>query len=164
MEIKSIKTEFQVFENHNELPADIAHLLEKAREAAMNAYARYSHFKVGAAILLENGEIVIGSNQENAAYPSGTCAERTAAFYASARYPNVPFKKIAVISVNPDKQNIDPTAPCGSCRQVLIEYEQKSNCKLQVIISSALGKTYVFDSAEDILPFSFHAGFLPEEQ
>ena len=163
MEIKSIKTEFQVFENHNELPKDIAHLLAKAKEAAMHAYARYSHFRVGAAILLENGEIVIGSNQENAAYPSGICAERTAAFYASARFPNVPFKKIAIISVNPDKQNVDPTAPCGACRQVLIEYEQKSQQNLEVIISSALGKTFIFNSAEDLLPCSFHAGFLPKE-
>jgi len=163
MEIKSFNTEFTMYENRNELPAESAALLNKAHEAAQHAYAPYSRFKVGAAILLENGEIVIGSNQENAAYPSGICAERTAAFSASALYPNIPFKKIAIIAINLEKPLDEPISPCGACRQVLLEYEQKYKKPLEMILSGETGHVYVFKSIHELLPCSFHSGFLPKE-
>lgn len=144
------------------IPAD-KELVDAAKDMTRNSYAPYSKFHVGAAIRLENGEIVRGSNQENAAYPSGTCAERTACYQASALYPGVAMKKIAVAAWTrlhrpedtPDEECFQrtPISPCGACRQALLEYE-KLYGPIEVILYG-LDSTYVFPSVASLLPLSF---------
>lgn len=150
----------KVYEDRFELPDDWQKLLEKAGQAAQKAYTPYSHFNVGAALLLNNGEVVTGNNQENAAYPSGLCAERTAVFYASAQYPDVPFNKIAITAINKNEKLTKPISPCGSCRQALLEYEQKFQQRIEVLLAGEEGEIYVFQSVEDLLPFSFSSSYL----
>jgi cytidine deaminase len=116
----------RVYENREELPEELCELLRHAEETATRAYAKYSHFQVGAAILMNNGKVVTGANQENAVYPCGLCAERVAAFAASTLYPEVPFNKIAVTAINPDEPLKEPVSPCGSCRQVLSNTSRSS--------------------------------------
>lgn len=157
----TLQSEVLVYEDRSELPEDIANLLAKAEEAATRAYAQYSHFQVGAALLLNNGVVVTGSNQENAVYPCGLCAERTAAFSASSLYPEVPFHTLAITAINPVEPLKEPVSPCGSCRQVLYEYEQKFNQPIEVILSGQVGPVYRFRCVADLLPYTFHAGFLP---
>src|ERR1035437_1956912 len=115
-----------VFDNEKQIPTEDLKLLKEAEKAMHNAYAPYSEFIVGAAVLLENGKLVTGNNQENAAYPSGICAERVAIFYACAQYPKVAVKTIAIIC---DTKTNEPVTPCGACRQVIAEYEQLSGKK-----------------------------------
>lgn len=146
-----------------ELSEEDRKLVDEAKRMTTTSYAPYSKFQVGAAILMENGDIVTGSNQENAAYPSGTCAERTACYYASASHPNMPMKKIAIAAWTrqgqPEKATTDdcfldkPISPCGSCRQSLLEYE-KLHGPIEVIL---YGKEccYVFPSVASLLPYSF---------
>lgn len=153
-------TEITVYSPGEELPKDIQELLKLSHEAAERAYAPYSKFKVGAAIMLNNGKIVTGNNQENAAYPSGLCAERTAAFYASSQYPEVPFSKIAITAISPDRKLEKPISPCGACRQVLLEYAQKFNQNIEIILASDTGEVYVFGSIMDLIPFSFGSDYL----
>lgn len=161
MKTLKLVSEMTVYENRGEVPEDIAKLIAQAEEAAKKAYAPYSHFQVGAAILLNNGHVITGSNQENAVYPSGLCAERTTAFSASAQYPEVPFNRIAVTAINPVSPLKEPVSPCGSCRQVLFEYEQKFNQPIEVVLSGEEGPVYHFKCVADLLPYTFHAGFLP---
>src|ERR1700757_2647879 len=118
-----------VFENAKQLPTEEATLILEATKAMRNAYAPYSKFKVGAAVLLENGKVITGNNQENAAYPSGLCAERVAIYYASAQYPGVPVKAMAVIC---NADTTQPVTPCGACRQAIAEYEQLFNKKIRL--------------------------------
>ncbi|MDR1346534.1 MAG: cytidine deaminase [Bacteroidales bacterium] len=160
MKIITLSSEVQVYERAEELPEELATLLKKAKEVALSAYSPYSHFKVGAAIMLNNGAVVTGNNQENAAYPSGLCAERTAAFYASSQYPQVPFTRIAITAVNSEKELSQPVSPCGNCRQALLEYEQKFNQNIEVILSGQTGEVFVIKSIKDLLPCSFTADFL----
>lgn len=161
MKIITVQSEIKVYDNRGELPEDVVYLIDRAKDAATRAYAAYSHFQVGAAILMNNGEIVTGNNQENAVYPCGLCAERTAAFSASARFPEVPFNKIAITAINPISTLKEPVSPCGSCRQVLFEYEQKFGQPIEVILSGQEGPVYHFKCVADLLPYTFHAGFLP---
>jgi len=156
----TLKSEVLVYEDRNELPEDVAQLLAKAEDAATRAYAQYSHFQVGAAILLNNGKVVTGNNQENAVYPCGLCAERTAAFAASAQFPEVPFHTIAITAINPASPLEQPVSPCGSCRQVLLEYEHKFQQPIKVILSGQTGPVYCFSCIADLLPYNFHEGFL----
>ena len=122
---------------YDELPADELALVEAAREATQRSYAPYSHFRVGAAIALDNGVTVPGSNQENVAFPSGTCAERSACFYAHARYPEARFEKIAVAARGTDGEfTAMPTAPCGACRQSLLEYEMLAGHDVPVLLAA----------------------------
>lgn len=160
MNIITLQIEIKVYEHRNELPEEIAGLIVEAHKAAEKAYSKYSHFRVGAAILMNNGKIITGNNQENAVYPCGLCAERTAAFAASARFPEVPFHKIAITAIHPNKILKEPIAPCGSCRQVLYEYEQKFGQPIEVILAAQEGPVYHFKSVADLLPYTFHAGFL----
>ncbi|TVQ86421.1 MAG: cytidine deaminase [Bacteroidetes bacterium] len=142
-------------EDVSQLPAEEQELIRLARHMTTQAYAPYSGFYVGAAILLENGEIIKGSNQENAAYPSGLCAERVAAFAASASYPDIKMKAIA-ISGNAKSHNIDhPVTPCGACRQVLLEYEVKQDSPMKIFLSGHSGKIFLIEKAQDLLPLSF---------
>lgn len=135
-------------------PAD-RRLVDDAREATSRAYAPYSNFHVGAAILLDNGEIVTGSNQENAAFPSGTCAERTTCYYAHARWPEAKFVAIAVAARGTDGEFVaDPVAPCGACRQALLEYETLAGHNVKVMLVGR-DKVYVLPSVRSILPLAF---------
>lgn len=130
-------------------------LVEEARQATFRSYAPYSHFKVGAAIALDNGEIVVGSNQENAAYPSGTCAERSACYYAHARYPEARFLAIAIAARGTDDRWLTiPASPCGACRQALVEYETLAKDNVEVLL---VGETdiYIIPSVRALLPFAF---------
>lgn len=146
-----------VFANEKQAPAEDTKLLKEAEKAMRNAYAPYSEFKVGAAILLENGKIITGNNQENAAYPSGMCAERVAIYYAGSQYPNVAIKAIAVIC---DTQTTQPVSPCGACRQAIAEYEQLAEKKIRVILGTPGGKIYVATGIETFLPFMFDKKYL----
>ncbi|MBO7587189.1 MAG: cytidine deaminase [Bacteroidales bacterium] len=161
MKTISLESRILVYENRDEVPSDIQMLLAEAEQAATRAYARYSHFQVGAAILMNNGQVVTGSNQENAVYPCGLCAERNAAFAASARFPEVPFSRIAITAINPVETLKVPVSPCGSCRQVLFEYEQKFGQPIEVILSGQEGPIYHLRSVADLLPYTFSADFLP---
>lgn len=138
-----------------DLDSKIQELVKLAKAATYRSYAPYSHFRVGAAILLDNGEIVEGSNQENAAYPSGLCAERTAAFYANSRYPDAKFEVIAIAARDTDGQFCEsPISPCGACRQSLLQYEVLAGHPVRVILVGR-DKVYAMESIESLLPFAF---------
>ncbi|MDE6332688.1 MAG: cytidine deaminase [Muribaculaceae bacterium] len=140
---------------YDELSASEAILTSLAREATERSYAPYSHFRVGAAIALDNGETVTGANQENVAYPSGTCAERSACYYAHARYPEARFKAIAVAARGTDGEFVaDPVAPCGACRQALLEYEILAGAPVEVLLCGA-DKVYRLPSVASTLPLAF---------
>ena len=160
MKVIKIESSFTVYDDLNELPIDIIDLMQYAVEARKNAYAPYSNFQVGAAILLDNGEIVIGSNQENAAYPSGMCAERTAIFYASARYPNAKFLKMALTAGSVEHESNSPIPPCGACRQAISEYEIKQESPIEIYFMGVKGKVIKSDSLADLLPLAFDKSFL----
>lgn len=143
-----------------ELPQTALELMLKAIEIRKSAYAPYSKFRVGTAILLENGVTVLGSNQENAAYPSGLCAERVAIFYAGANYPNERIKMIAISATSDLKSNTTPIPPCGSCRQSIAEYEQRQNKHIPIYFMGDTGTIALSDSLENLLPLSFDKNFL----
>ena len=155
-EIKSVLIDYN---SPAELDKKYQELIQKAKEAAQTAYAPYSKFKVGAAVLLENGEIIQGNNQENAAYPSGLCAERVAIFYANSKYPNVAIKAIAV-TANTEKGFIkEPIPPCGSCLQVMLESEKRSDTSIRVLLYGQ-EKITVADSIKQFLPVNFNKDML----
>lgn len=138
-----------------ELTPEEAALVEKARLATYRSYCPYSHFHVGAAIALDNGETVCGANQENVAYPSGTCAERSAAFYAHAQYPDARFRTIVVAARGTDGNPVsDPVAPCGACRQALLEYEMLAGEPVKVLLCGA-DRIYRLPSVRSTLPLAF---------
>lgn len=130
-------------------------LLSRAREAARSAYAPYSHFCVGAALQLENGEIIIASNQENAAFPSGLCAERVALFYAGSRFPGVAVKSLAIAVVSEKKQSDRVYAPCGACRQVMAETENRQNQPFKIMFEGPGNNITMCNGIEPLLPFVF---------
>lgn len=130
-------------------------LVTLAREATYRSYAPYSKFRVGAAIQLDNGETVVGCNQENVAYPSGTCAERTACYYAHATYPDAKFLTIAIAARDTDGNFVTaPIAPCGACRQALLEYETLAGHDVRVILTG-MDTLYILPSVKSLLPFAF---------
>ena len=137
-----------------ELGQEQQKLIQVAREAAGGAYAPYSGYHVGAAVLLENGEILSGSNQENAAYPSGLCAERVAIFYAGARHPEVPVKAIAIAAKREGSFQEEPVAPCGGCRQVLYEKETQGKVPMEIILYGS-NKIQILKQVTDLLPLPF---------
>ncbi len=140
--------------DYNELTDQQKKLVECAKETSLKAYAPYSQFRVGAAALLDNGEIVSGSNQENAAYPSGTCAERTTLFYAGAQYPQNAVTKLAIAAYKGNDFTATPTAPCGACRQVILETEHRYETPIEIILYGK-EKTYIITSIESLLPLCF---------
>ena len=154
MKINELKISYKV-RCHSELSPEEQALLQAAAEAAQRAYAPYSNFRVGAAVLLANGEILSGCNQETAAFPSGLCAERVTVFYANAKHPDVAVSTllITVLDENGEYRS-KPIPPCGACRQVLTETESRQKKAMQVIL---VGKDEVleFGSASDLLPFIF---------
>ena len=129
-------------------------LIEAAKSATKRAYAPYSGFNVGAAVLLGNGEIISGNNQENAAYPSGLCAERTTVFFANASFPDQKIEAIAVAAWHNGRFTSDAITPCGACRQVLLETENRFGTAMRVLMYSEEG-VYVMESVKDLLPLSF---------
>jgi cytidine deaminase len=155
-----ISTRFSVFETMETLPNDIENLMSKAVEVRKKAYAPYSKFRVGTALLLDNGKIVLGSNQENAAYPSGLCAERVAVFQAGAIYPDAKILKMAITAASDSNQTTSPIPPCGSCRQSIAEYEIKQELPIEIYFMGEIGKIYKSDSLKNLLPFMFDKNFL----
>lgn len=153
MKTKKVIISVREYEDSGELPADYNDLLNKSRGIAPNAYAPYSNFFVGAAVLLEGGGIVTGNNQENAAYPSGLCAERVALFYANATYPDKPVVAIAISAVGKNGVKPDIVSPCGSCRQVLLETESRFEKPITVILDGS--PIRVFEGVENLIPFGF---------
>ncbi|MFN8288278.1 MAG: cytidine deaminase [Chitinophagales bacterium] len=152
---KEIKFSLRVYDAPAELNAEDKALMQQAIDALQNAYAPYSKFRVGAAVLLQNGKVVTGTNQENASYPVGICAEGTALSTASSLYPNVAIKKIA-ITVKSETHVVDhPVAPCGICRQRILEYENRYNSPIEIIIMGEQGKIYSINTVKDILPLYF---------
>lgn len=147
--------QYTKYENLEDLPSDFQHLMLKAIEGREKAYAPYSNFLVGVAILLDNGEVIIGNNQENAAYPSGLCAERTAIFYAKANFPDAKILKIALTGKNKDIEKITPLTPCGGCRQSILEYEITQDSPIQIACMGSKSEILVVNSVKDLLPFSF---------
>ncbi len=140
---------------YDELTPQESQLVAEAREATFRSYAPYSKFKVGAAIQLSNGEIVSGSNQENAAYPSGTCAERTTCYYAHSRYPQARFEAIAIAArTENDEFQATPISPCGACRQALLEYEVIGGAPIKVLLVGA-EQVYRLPSVVNLLPLAF---------
>ncbi|MFY7742023.1 MAG: cytidine deaminase [Flavobacterium sp.] len=156
----TISTEFSAFESLEELPEEIKFLMEQAIAIRKKAYAPYSKFRVGAAILLDNGETVLGSNQENAAYPSGLCAERVAIFQAGAVYPDAKILKLAISATSDAKPVTAPIPPCGSCRQSIAEYEFKQNTPIEIYFMGESGEIYKSDSLTNLLPLVFDKNFL----
>ncbi len=160
--MKEVKIEstFKVYEDLSELPDDIQQLMQSAIETRENAYAPYSKFKVGAAILLENNEVIVGSNQENASYPSGLCAERTAIYYAGAKYPKAKILKMAITASSQNQVTDSPIPPCGACRQSISEYEIKQDQPIEIYFMGATGKVVKSHSLANLLPLGFDRSFL----
>ncbi|MBR1668537.1 MAG: cytidine deaminase [Bacteroidaceae bacterium] len=149
-----------LIKQEKELTPEEARLLDEARRATYRSYSPYSHFSVGAAVELADGTIVTGSNQENAAYPSGLCAERTAVFYAGSRYPDTPIRRICIAARDTEGNPLlRPIAPCGACRQVLLETEQRAGSPIEVLLHGTEG-IYCLRSIRDLLPLCFDESFL----
>lgn len=143
------------FNSREELSPDDLSLLENAQQAADIAYAPYSGFLVGAAALLSNGQIVTGSNQENASYPSGICAERSLLATAAQIYPNIPILTLAVTYRNLNGNSNFPASPCGFCRQVLVEFEKRVNNPIRILFSGSMGPVIIIPQASYLLPLAF---------
>jgi cytidine deaminase len=150
-----ITTTFTVFDSVSELPTDVFSLMEQAIEVRKKAYAPYSHFRVGVAIMLDNYKIVLGSNQENAAFPSGLCAERVAIFSAGALYPDAKITKIVISATSDHNPTLTPIPPCGACRQSISEYEIKQEQPIEIYFMGESGNVYKSDSLKNLLPLLF---------
>lgn len=160
--MKKIKIEsfLEVYPNTKELPEAISSLMKAAAQARDNAYAPYSKFKVGAAVLMKNGEVITGSNQENAAYPSGLCAERTAIYYAGATHPGMTIKALAITAASTKATTLKPIPPCGACRQAIAEYEINQKLPIAIYFMGEKGEVVKSDSLENLLPLLFTARYL----
>ncbi len=155
-----IETTLEVYEDISELPKTVQNLMDSAIEARNNAYAPYSKFNVGAAILLDNDEVVIGSNQENACFPSGLCAERTAIYYAGAKYPTAKILRMAITASSQNQITDKPIPPCGACRQAIAEYEIKQEQPIEIYFMGAKGKVVKSNSLANLLPLLFESSVL----
>jgi len=151
---KELKFSYTEYFGIDDLPEELSKLARKAQEALKSSYSPYSHFAVGAALQLKNGEVILGSNQENGAYPSGLCAERVALFYAGSTFPNTPVTAIAVAASYKGKPTDHPVSPCGGCRQVMLETRNVGNEPMKLVM---VGKSSVIvvDDISALLPFTF---------
>lgn len=147
--------QYEVYESMQDLKQEDAWLLNEAREVTQQAYAPYSRFQVGAVAKLVNGEIVAGTNQENASFPAGLCAERVLLASASSLYPQIPIGSIAISYSNHNGESDHPISPCGICRQSLLEFEKKLNHPIRLILGGMEGKVFIIPSAGMLLPLSF---------
>ena len=159
MQEKKIELSF-ILAHLSELSAQEQQLVANAKAAFKTAYAPYSGFLVGASVLLENGEVINGSNQENVAYPSGLCAERVALFYAGAKFPDVKINTVAISVLSKNFEVKDVISPCGACRQVMAEYEDKQHRRIKVILHSPTDEVLIANKVEDLLPFMFKSPLL----
>jgi cytidine deaminase len=148
LKLKKYTSQFSEYASEKELSSADSNLLSEAKKSAKSAYAPYSKFKVGSAVLLEKGKIISGNNQENAAYPSGLCAERVALFFASSQYPNENIRAIAITTV-----------PCGACRQAILEYEAKQKSPVRIIMQSG-NKILITHGIQGLLPLAFNVSIL----
>jgi len=155
-----IETTLQVYDSISNLPEDVQQLMNSAIEARNNAYSPYSKFDVGAAILLDNGKVISGSNQENASYPSGLCAKRTAIYYAGATYPKAKMLKMALTASSQNQQTLKPIPPCGACRQAIAEYETKQDNPIEIYFMGVKGKVVKSKSLANLLPLVFESSVL----
>ncbi len=160
MKTKKIVSEVSIYEDLTELSKQDQDLLQRAAKARKNAYAPYSNFKVGAAVLLENQEIVIGSNQENASFPSGLCAERVAVFQAGALFPGVAIVAVAIVAAPQRSRSAKPAAPCGNCRQAIYEYEHNQEQPISILMMGSDGRVFKAKAMADLLPLAFGNDFL----
>ena len=160
--MKEIKIEatLYVFDNVNELPNEALSLMQKAIEARGKAYAPYSKFYVGAALLLDNGEVITGNNQENASYPSGLCAERTAIYYAGSQFPDSKIIRMAISAGSKRNQTTKPIPPCGACRQAIAEYEIKQESPIEIYFMGETGAVAKSNSLANLLPLVFDKSVL----
>jgi len=156
----NLSLEIELFKSLSELDEKVQTIMKIAQKARFKAYAPYSNFLVGAALLLENGEVISGNNQENAAYPSGLCAERTAIFYAHSKFPKQKILKMAISAGSKSKNTKEPIPPCGSCRQALAEYEKLQKSPIELYFMGSEGKIAYSKSVENILPWLFDNKFL----
>lgn len=156
MKERKITISFYEYAEGEELPEGDSFLIEQATTALKTSYAPYSQFSVGAAVMLEDGEIICGSNQENTAYPSGLCAERVAIFTAKAKYPDKLIKAIAVTAHTDNFEVNSPITPCGACRQVIAETEKRQNSKIKILMKGHTGPVLSADGIESLLPLVFH--------
>ncbi|WP_299442770.1 cytidine deaminase [uncultured Aquimarina sp.] len=155
-----IKSTLQVYDSLEELPEDVQNLMQQSFKIRDKAYAPYSEFLVGAALLLENEEVILGNNQENACYPSGLCAERTAIYYAGANFPGVPILRMALSAKSLKHQLITPTPPCGACRQSIAEYELNQKKPIEIYFMGETGKVVKSYSLANLLPLIFDNSYL----
>ena len=157
---KSLSFDITIYDSLDELNGFDKSLMLQSIDAREDAYAPYSNFNVGAAVYLENGEVVIGSNQENASYPSGLCAERVAVFHAGAKFPGVKIKTIGITAASRNYEVATPAAPCGNCRQAILEYEFRQKEPIRLLLMGDVGKVIQCNSVADILPLGFNSTFL----
>ncbi len=155
-----IKSTLQVYDSLEELPQDIQNLMQQSFKIRDQAYAPYSEFLVGAALLLENQEVILGNNQENACYPSGLCAERVAIYSAGANFPDIPIVTMALSAKSLKHQLITPTPPCGACRQSIAEYELKQKKPIEIYFMGETGKVVKSSSLANLLPLIFDNSYL----
>ncbi len=161
MKEQDLNIKYTEFDSFDELDEENKHILSEARQACLHSYSPYSGFSVGAAVKCNDGSIVTGNNQENAAYPSGLCAERVAIFSAMSKNSNTRIEKLA-IAVKTKNGNVrHPVAPCGACRQVIAEYEHRQGSKIEIFFSSESGRTIIVNGINALLPFAFNADYLP---
>ena len=156
MKVKKINISYEEYREDEKLHGSDMDLFEEAVVALSGSYAPYSEFHVGAALLLANGKIVRGSNQENAAYPSGLCAERVALFHASSEYPDQAVASLAITGKSDHFTTTDPITPCGSCRQVIAETEKKQGSEIRIIMKGEKGITRIVEGIDSLLPMVFH--------
>ncbi len=160
MEKKQISFELTIFNSLDEMLPEDANLVMESKRAMANSYSPYSNFSVGAALLLESGKILLGSNQENASFPAGVCAERVPLFYAGANHPDEEIKAIAITASPREHHSKEPAAPCGICRQAISEYENKQKKPIRILMRGYSGPIYKCDSISDLLPLGFNSSFL----
>lgn len=160
MEKRPVGFELIIYPSGAGLPQADRRLLDAAWQALEGAYAPYSRFRVGAALLLDTGETVIGSNQENASFPSGLCAERVAVFQAGARFPGTPIQTIAIVARSADGSLQVPAAPCGNCRQAILEYENRQGNPIRILLQAGQGVIYECPSMAALLPLGFDGSYL----
>jgi len=150
-----IQIEYKKFDTIDELPSEYQELWKSAMEARQYSHSPYSNFTVGAAIELEDGQIITGTNQENASFPAGLCAERTAMYRAGIQAPNQKFKKIAIAASKRDSDQLASAPPCGGCRQVMLEFEKRHQQGFEILFTDADGKFVLLNKPTDLFPFSF---------
>jgi len=160
MNRKAISINYCEYETVSDLPEDEIELVNRANAILEKAYANYSGFHVGAALLLDNGDIITGNNQENIAYPSSLCAERVALYFCKAHHPEAKVVKIAVMARSEKGELKEVISPCGACRQVMSEYERNQNLDMKVIMKGEGQKMITFESVGDLLPLSFETKVL----